>query len=210
MSTQAFHLRYFAQLTVYQILILIQIMLVIISLFQFGQKQQREDGSKRKPVNRHMKYMYIFVMILGTMIFLVVEWYGIADFLYDFAKYPLYCTSAAILGNVLLITYLFALYMFYLLRLHTIFGQSAYSLSNTALAILIIISVVIYLSLIICVFLFERSEPISINFAWNGKGNDYKPIIICKGEFSIGLDANLRIALQIIIVVGNIFYGWLF
>eukprot|EP01083_Nonionella_stella_P014355 40350_1 len=202
MSNPSFHRRYFAQLSVYQILIVIQVMLVILSFRQF----------KAKRINKQIliKWMYISVMCLGTLTFLVVEWYGLADFLYDFAAYPLYCTSAAVLGATLLITYLFALYLFYLVRLYKTFAQSSYAMSPCHLKLLIVISLTVYIVLIVIVFVYQRSEPIQILFAWSGRTADYKPIIICKGEFSIGLDIHIRIAMQVIIVIGNTFYGWLF
>ena len=199
------HKRYFAQLTVYQLLIALQMMLVITSWVQFRQK-----SNPKQSVNKRIKWGYSIVIIVGTLIFLLVEWYGIADFLYDFAKYEHYCTIAAILGNILLITYLFALYMFYLLRIYTTFAPSAHALSSKTIKVLITTSIIIYVTLIICVLIFERTESISVQFAWTGKKQDYQTRIICDGEFSIMLLPSLRIALEGIIIIGNLFYGWLF
>lgn len=149
-------------------------------------------------------------MIIGTLILLTVEWYGIADFLYDFAAYPLYCTTAVIIGAILFITYIFALYSFYLYRLYKTFGPSSYALKKRTIRAIVSVSVTVYIFLIIFVFLYQRSEPIQVDFSWDGMAKTAKPRIICKGEFSIGLSLNLRVALQCIIIGGNLFYGWLF
>ena len=181
MSNPAFNRRYFAQLTVYQVLIAIQFILIFFSLRQFRRRQKA-----KKSVDKRMKWMFIIVMLLGTSIFLIVEWYGLADFMYDFAKYPYYCTSAAILGNIFLTTYLYMLYMFYLLRLLATFGKSTYALTDKQIKIIISIQTSIYAIFIALIAIFERTHEITENFAWSGKTKDYKQIIICKGTlFSI-------------------------
>ena len=148
--------------------------------------------------------------LLGTLIFISIDWFGIADFLYDFAAYPIYCTAAAIIGNVLMITYLFALYMFFLLRVHRTVAGTVYAISSRTIFSILVISVSSYITLIVLVFLLQRGESITIEFAWTGSSSDAQSIVICDGEFSVHLDRRLRILLQCIIVGGNLFFGLLF
>ena len=124
--------------------------------------------------------------------------------------FPLYCTTAVIIGAILLITYIFALYAFYLYRLCKTFGPSSHALSKRSIQCIVGASITLYIFLITFVFLFQRSEPITVDFSWNGTTETAKSRVICKGEFSIGLNENLRIALRFIIIGGNLFYGWLF
>jgi len=193
---------YMVQLIVYQILIVIQILLVIGAWIQFKLKEKTTA-----PIKPEIKSLYAMVMFFGTAIFLVVEWYGVGDFLYNFAAFPLYCTTAVVLCNLLIVTYLFVLYRFYLMRLYLTFRDSPIEIEEKTKNKLELFSWLVFFFYVVTVFIKERSEPVQVDFAWSGKPADAKTIIICKGEFSIGLDLALRIVLQCIIVVGNIGYG---
>mmetsp|Transcript_46562 Transcript_46562/g.77371 ORF Transcript_46562/g.77371 Transcript_46562/m.77371 type:complete len:380 (-) Transcript_46562:334-1473(-) len=193
---------YMTQLIVYQVLISIQILLALGSWLEFKAKEK-----STAPIKPEIKKMYTVVLSLGTFIFIVVEWYGVADFLYDFAAFPIYCTTAVVLGNVLIVAYLFALYRFYLMRLFLTFRDTPMAIPERTKHRLEMFSMVVFVCYLLAVFIKERSEPVQVDFAWSGKAADAKPIIICRGEFSIGLDLALRIVLQCIIVVGNIGYG---
>ncbi len=64
--------------------------------------------------------------------------------------------------------------------------------------------------MVILVFLFQKGAVKHTPFAWSMKKADYKPIVICEGEFSIGIDPALRWTLQAIVSVGTMFYGYIF
>eukprot|EP01084_Bolivina_argentea_P296537 510728_1 len=183
---------------------IIQLTLFIISIIQF---RNQKNASK---VSSLVKNSYLFVMIMGCLIFLIISWYGIADFIYDFAKYYKYCDIAAILGGIILATYLYALYMFFTIRLYSTFKETSFKLSKMFQKTLIVVNSLIYIALIISILILQKGEVLQVPFAWSGIKKKEKIITICAGEFSIGLNGYIRIALQIIMVFGNLFYGLLF
>eukprot|EP01084_Bolivina_argentea_P192317 330199_1 len=207
-----FHVRYFSQLTLYQILTLIQITLILITVIKLRNKDNESNKSTddSQNINDSLKWLFILVLSLGSLVFILVEWYGIADFLYDFAAFKNYCDIAAILGNLSLMTYLLALYLFYLYRLYATFNGSPFELSPKMTKTLLIITFSVYFAMVISVFIFQKGAVKHTPFAWNLQPSDYKWIIICEGEFSIGINPMLRIALQCIVIIGNTYYGWLF
>eukprot|EP01083_Nonionella_stella_P066225 174195_1 len=206
-----FHIRYFAQLVLYQILTALQIILIVSTIFGFHQKTKNiHFKSNQLRIYTKMKQLFILVLTMGSLVFFLVEWYGIADFLYDFAAMPYYCDIAAILGNLSLITYLLTLYLFYLYRLWATFHNSAFRLSSSTIRVLLISTFTTYFLMILLVFIFQKGAVKHTLFSWSMKPSEYKPIIICEGEFSIGINPSLRIALQCIVIVGNTFYGYIF
>eukprot|EP01084_Bolivina_argentea_P085773 155022_1 len=89
-----FHMRYFMQLVFYQIMTVIQIVLVISSFVKFREQDKLNNTKtdhKHSPMKKSLKYLFVLVLSLGSLVFLLVEWYGIADFLYDFAVWKGYC-----------------------------------------------------------------------------------------------------------------------
>eukprot|EP01083_Nonionella_stella_P289368 984694_1 len=205
------HIRYFSQLTLYQVMLIVQIALIIATVVKFHQKAKLKKLSEEEErTNNRIKFLFVSVMATGTVVFILVEWYGIADFLYDFAAWSNYCNIAAILGNLSILTYLLSLYLFYLYRLRATFNKSAIQLTPFTVKLLLTITFGIYFIMIILIFTFQKGLTVQTAFSWNMKKSDYKDIIICAGEFSIGIDARLRWALQTIVIVGNIFYGWIF
>eukprot|EP01083_Nonionella_stella_P019395 53904_1 len=205
------HRRYFLQLTLYQIMIAIQLGLIISTIIKFGQAskgKQLSDAEKR--TKNRLKRLFITVLSLGSLVFILVEWYGLADFLYDFAKYRNYCDVAAILGNLSIMSYLLALYLFFLYRLDATFKNSAMELSRTHVTTLLVITFGTYFVMVVLVFVFQKGAVKHTPFAWSMKRQDYKWIIICDGEFSIGIEPTLRWLLQAIVIVGNTYYGLIF
>eukprot|EP01084_Bolivina_argentea_P219152 371768_1 len=211
-SIHHFHIRYFSQLVLYQILTLLQVILIVSTICKFHQNetiiQQMKEDKQR--IYTKMKQLFIAVLTMGSLVFFLVEWYGIADFLYDFAALPQYCDIAAILGNLSLMTYLLTLYLFYLYRLWATFHGSAFRLSSRTITTLLIITFATYFIMVTLVFVLPKGAVKHTPFSWTLDPSKYKPIIICEGEFSIGIDPVLRIVLQCIVIVGNTFYGWIF
>ncbi len=118
----SFHVRYISQLILYQVMIFIQIVLIVATAIKFRDfrqkiktKQLTEDELQ---ASNRLKHLFFAVLFTGTEVFVLVEWYGIADFLYDFAAWTNYCDVAAILCNLSILTYLLALFLFYIYRLH--------------------------------------------------------------------------------------------
>eukprot|EP01084_Bolivina_argentea_P267069 453224_1 len=199
-----FRTRYFIQFVVYQIMTICQLSLGITSIIQF----RRLEKKKKQTLTPLIKYSYAFTILLGCLVFLVLEWFGIADFIYSFPSYySRYCVVGVVLGNVVLMTYIYSLYMFYFFRLYSTFKLTQFALSKKLFYALIIMNSILYICLIIFVFKYKTVSTEEAKFTWIPKKNNY---IICTGEFSIGLDDHIRIVLQIIIIVGNIFYGALF
>eukprot|EP01083_Nonionella_stella_P175670 612489_1 len=193
--------RYMFQLVSYSLMTIILMMLLITSIIQFR---------GRAKVSTNIKYSYFFVMINANLVFIIVAWYGIADFIYDFAALSQYCNIAAIVGGILMATYFYSLYLFFSIRLYSTFINTPFRLTTTSFHSLLAISTVVYIGFVISIIMLQEGEVLEVPFAWSGQTHDEEIIVICAGEFSIGLNEYIRIGLQVVIVISNIFYGLLF
>eukprot|EP01084_Bolivina_argentea_P191904 329555_1 len=205
-----FHTRYLMEFILYQILTSVQIILILSTIYKFYIKPNTDTDEKEKHhINRHIKCQFMLVMLLGSLIFFMIEWNGIADTFFDFASVPHYCSIASILGNIVLITYLLVLYLFYLYRLCATFKNSALQISPKTIHILLIITFVTYAIMLLLVSVLQRAAPIHTPFSWSSHIQDTQ-MTICDGEFSIAIHPVIRVSLQFIVVIGNTFYGWIF
>eukprot|EP01084_Bolivina_argentea_P023465 43768_1 len=81
------------------------------------------------------------------------------------------------------------------------FKKSAFELSTCMITTLLIITFGTYFILIILLFTFQTGNVIH---------SDNKDTVLCEGMFTINSNPILRITLQCIIIIANIFYGWIF
>eukprot|EP01084_Bolivina_argentea_P171820 297660_1 len=205
MNDASFYIRYMVQFVCYQLITVVQVTLIILSIYQFN----KIDTNDNHHISRNIKYMYMVVFSMGMLLLFVVEWFGIADFLHPFADIKNYCEIAAIVGNIALISYLFSLYSFYLTRLNATFNKSQFGISNTFYYSIIFLTCTVYIALTVASFLQnDHIDKRYVCFSWSF--NQCEQIPICQGEFSIAINPMMRIILEIVIVFGNIFYGYLF
>ena len=185
-----------------QFIICIQLILIITSIIQFKRRNAESDDS----IMHHAITKWYFILLcLGILVLIIADFLSISGKLDFNLINDIYCTIAAIILNSVLIIYLASVYMFYLYRIYQTFHGSSFAVTDNTF------NIIASITWIVCILSIGTMSYFFIMFYQKNEENMAKINYFCyEGSLSVPISPNIRIALQVMIVISNIFYGYWF
>ena len=180
-----------------------QIILVIGSIIKI--KKYESNSYDRDPLHTPIKICYFIVITLGLLTLIIADFAGITGALQLPQKYLgnnslfTYCEIICVTANVSLITYLTAIYMFYLCRIFTTFECTQFAVSKRTFHFIRLITIIIYILSICSIIYFHFIQPDRVEVD-----------AFCDGNWILPETIYIKVGFQIIIVFSNMFYGCFF